>query len=121
MLKISKILYKRIVAQAEEAKDLELNNLSEDIYRMLPKQYEIRNDDEKAISKEELEQIIHQKVWEIFFVVSDFFEHKSLDILKTNEDVKEISEEILNIVTNKLKIPEDHPNYFKDKTPGEIE
>jgi hypothetical protein len=95
MIKLSKELYERVLFAAEEAKELELNDLAEGVVSALGPTYRDQ-DDLASVSQAELKKEIYKTLWKLAFDVAAYHDVKKMNIQNVGSELEILSDYILN-------------------------
>lgn len=101
MNKLSSITYKRLLAQAEEAKDLKLDKLADSILNALGP---VPRDEEEAFefSYAELRDNVRRSLWKIAIDIVAYHDCQKSDVQKIEAAVNELTDEVLATVQTSL-------------------
>lgn len=101
MIKLGKVLYERILAQASEAKELNLTELSDGVLSALGPV--AREDSEDVfISQAELEKEIYKQLWKIAFDIMAYHDAKKVDIQKIGSNLESFSKDLVQSIENSI-------------------
>ncbi len=95
MLKLSKVVHQRLISQAEEAKELKLNNLSENVLSVVGPVPRDENEEQEKILYADLEKEIDKGLWKIAVQIIAYHNAKSADIQKIEEVLGSFKQNIL--------------------------
>jgi len=118
MKKISETMYNRLLAQGEEAKELDNKELASHIFKAIGATY--RDDEEKfEYSIDELETNVKQSLWNSAIEIANYYDLKKVGVEELDEVINLLSENVLNTLKAKMKVSSVFgPN--EPKVPGQI-
>lgn len=117
MIKLNKMVYERLLAQAQEAKELNLDYLGDSLLSVIgpvPRD----GDEEIQISRADLEKEIYKNIWKIALDLISFHDLKAPDIQKLGDNINDISNNLISNLENSLNV-EGKPGVLEPKLPGE--
>jgi hypothetical protein len=94
MNKLNNEIYARLVAQAEEAKELDLTKLAEDVLGAVGSVP--RDEDDFTYSYEELKDNINKTLWKSAMEIVAYHDSKKADIQKIGTTVEHLVEQVLS-------------------------
>jgi len=118
MKKLNKIIYNKLILQAEEAKDKGMTKLASNIFNSIGP---IPEDDSELIeyNQAQLEKDIELDLWKIATNFLKYHDLKSVDAEKLNESIQILAEEFNKELKSCLKIKDKAIGPFEKKLPGE--
>jgi hypothetical protein len=118
MIKLNKIAYDRLISQAEEAKELKLNELADSLLNALGP---IPRDDRDNIifSYDDLKKDIHQSLWKIALNIVAYHDTIHVDAEQVNETLSDLTDKVLQNIEQSLNV-ENQIGPFEPSLPGEI-
>lgn len=119
MIKLNKTVYRRLLSQAHEAKELELDSLADGVLGALGPV--CRDDNESLnISQAELKKEIHKSLWKMALDVVAYHDLKMVDAQKVDTVILALAENFLKSLENSLDV-ENEIGPMEPKLPGESE
>ena len=112
-------VFVRLQAQAEEAKKLGLIKLAEHVEANLPPETWVRDDSEKSITRENLEEQVEASLWHAATSIIDCYNLKHADIVKVNDAIKYLTANFITELKGTLEI-DDFANPDEGPLPGEV-
>jgi hypothetical protein len=116
MLKLNKVLYKKLLLQAEEAKDQNDKKLANAILHTIGSMSE---DEEIEYSYSDLKSDIYEGLWKLSGYLMKYYDLKSVDAEKINSIIEPLSNEFIEILESELEISSSTIGPLEPKTPGE--
>jgi hypothetical protein len=117
MNKLSSITYNRLLAQAEEAKELKLEELADGVLNAIGPAS--RDEEEPFIfSHSDLRDAVHKSLWKIAIEVISYHDHQKSDIQKVGAAIDNLTDNVLNTIHNSLNIV-DHIGPGEPILPGQ--
>lgn len=120
MNKLSSETYKRLVAQAEEAKELQLDELAERVLASVgatPREEE--GMEPFTFSYAELRESVHQSLWKVAVEVIAYHDVGKADIQRIGQTIDELTETVLIAVEESLSasntVGPNEPKLFGEK------
>lgn len=117
MIKLSKKLYDRVLFAAEEAKDLEMNDLADGIISALGPTARDQ-DDPSIFSEADLKKEIYKNLWKLALDIAAYHDVQKMDIQKVGNELDVLSDYIfrdLEMVFGKIGVV----GALDPKIPGE--
>jgi hypothetical protein len=101
MNKLSNVVYKRLLAQAEEARDLKLENLADSVLSALGP---MTRDEEETFefSYAELRNNVHRSLWKIAIDVVAYHDYQKSDIQKIEATITDLTDAVLVAIRGSL-------------------
>jgi hypothetical protein len=115
-MKINTIIYKKLLAQAEEAKEQGLITLSENILNSIGS-YPDEEKEEYTYSK--MKNDIHQDLWKMATRIIHYYDIQSVDAVKLNEELTEACNSMIEGLEGTLKVNSIIKGPSEPKLPGE--
>jgi hypothetical protein len=102
MRKLGQQTYKRLLAQAEEAKELKQTKLADTVLSALGPVFE---ENARAIyTQKELDQTIYQNIWKMSVEVISYHDLTKVDIQKVDGVVNELKSRVIEELEEALKV-----------------
>jgi len=115
MIKLSEVIYNKIVVQAQEAELLGFTDLSSNINNAL-KEANIFDNESYHYSRKELNEDIRCNIWKSAMAVIGYHNLNSVDVGRLSEVIDEMAYKVSNAIEEKLNVTNElGPN---DKLPG---
>lgn len=115
MIKLSEVIYNKIIAQTEEAELLGFHDLANDLSHAV-KGANIVTDDDYSYSRKELDSDIRKNIWKSALAVIGYHNMSSVDLGKLSEIIDEVSDKVSNAIETSLNVENNIGP--KDKIPG---
>jgi hypothetical protein len=113
--KLGKIAYNKILLQAEEARDLGFDKLSNDVFASIGS---IARDEQIVYNEKDLRDDVSKSIWKIAMDVIAYHDLKSIDIQQMDEVINELSDHIVANIENGLGVL-GKIGALEEKLPGE--
>lgn len=115
-MKINPVIYKKLLAQAEEAKEQGFTKLADGIINAIGSY----PDDEKSeYSYSQLQDDIHRDLWKIATRLMYYYDIQSVDALKLEPTLAAWASEMLNSLEESLGVDESLAGTTDPKVPGQ--
>lgn len=117
VIKLNKTIYRRLLSQAEEAKELELTKLADGLLNAIGP---VARDDDEIIqlSHDELTKDIYGSLWKMALDVAVYHDLKMVDAQKMHQVLSGLTDKLLSTLESSLNV-EDNVGAFEPKLPGE--
>jgi hypothetical protein len=115
-MKINSVIYKKLLAQAEEAKDQGLVSLAEGILSAIGS-YPDEEKEEYTYSK--MKNDIYQDMWKMATRLMYYYDIESADAVKLNESLVTLCSEVIDDLEETLKVNSVIKGPLELKLPGE--
>ena len=115
-MKINPVIYKKLLAQAEEAKDQGLVSLAEGILSAIGS-YPDEEKEEYTYSKMKMD--IHQDMWKVATRLMHYYDIESTDAARLDESLMVLCSEIIDNLEETLKVDSVVKGPLEPKLPGE--
>jgi|SRR5579859_186740 len=115
-MKINGIIYKKLLAQAQEAKEKNLTKLAENIYEAIGSYPE---DEITEYSYAQLQEDIQSDIWKIATRLVKYYNVKTLNAEKLDQELVFLADDLLNSLESSLKVDQNQIGIFEPKVPGE--
>ena len=116
MKKLNKVIYNKLLLQAEEAKEFELKKIANGVINAIGS---FPRDEIESFSEKELKQDIYDGLWKLAMNVISYHDLESADIMKINASIEDISGRFINELETTLgvvgKIGPQEPKVFGQK------
>ena len=116
MKKLNEIVYRRLLLQAEEAKERGLHKLADGVLNSLGP---IPEDERVQYSYGELQDDIYKGIWKLAVHVIKFYDVESVDAEKMNEAIETLASKLVDSLEETLAV--DLVGPLDPKVPGELE
>lgn len=117
MLKLNKILYNKLLLQAQEAKEQGDDKLAEAIFYTIGSMYE---DEEAEYSQINLQNDIYNGLWKLSGHIMKYYDLDSVNVENINAIVEPLANDFIEIIESKLGIMPGTIGPLEPKTPGEF-
>lgn len=114
-MKLNKIMYKKLLAQAEEAKEQGFEKLAGGVLTALGPAY---REEEVKYSEKSLKEAIYKSLWNDALLVLAYHDLQSADIQKLDETVKYLTEKVSQELESTLEL-NDKVSDLEPKLPGQ--
>jgi hypothetical protein len=102
MRKLGQLTYKRILAQAEMARELGLDNLTEAVLSSLGAVYE--ENQQATYTQAELEQTVHHALWKTALEVIGYHDLIKVDIQAVERTVQDLKSQVIKELEKTLHV-----------------
>ena len=102
MKKLGQQIYKRLLAQAEEARELKQTKLADMVLSALGPVFE--ENIEATYTQKELDQILYQNIWKMAIEVISYHDITKVDIQKVDQAVKLLKSRVIEELEETLKV-----------------
>lgn len=118
-MKLNNVVYKKLVLQAEEAKEIKLTKLASAVLNGVGAVS--RDEDEKiSFSSSELEESVYNSLWKVAVDILSYHDLESADIQKIDEAVQVLAGKVIREVEGSLSVS-GKIGPLEPKLPGEVE
>ena len=117
-MKINPVIYKKLLAQAEEAKDQGLVSLADSILGAIGP---FPDDEKSEYSYAQMEEDIHRDMWKMATRLAYYYDIKSIDAVKLNDNLVTWCSEIIDNLEKTLNVNSVVKGPLEPKLPGENE
>ena len=117
MLKLNDVLYKKLLLQAEEAKEQNNKKLADAIFHTIGSMSE---DEEVEYSYSDLNSDIYNGLWKLSGYLMKYYDLDSIDAEKINSIIEPLSKQFIEILESELDINSSTIGPLEPKTPGEL-
>ena len=104
MKKINKTAYNKLCIQAEEAKNLNMIKLANNIYSAIGA---LPDEEKLTYSSEELQNDIHKEMWKLATNILHYYDLKSVDAQKLDSTLNVIATYFIEEIKNSLNVDND--------------
>lgn len=104
MKKVNKVIYNKLLAQAEEAKETGMTKLASNILEAIGSYPE---DEVQEYSSDELESDINKDLWKTATNLIKYYEVESVDVEKLNAVLESFAEKLVDELKTTLDIEND--------------
>lgn len=118
MNKINKILYNKLLLQAQEARDQNLSKLSDGIFNCIGSYPADAEDKKEKFSYTDLNSEVYKILWKICGQVMRYYNVNAVNAEKMHQILEDLTEEVIENIEENIDISN---NNFEDKVIGEIE
>jgi hypothetical protein len=115
-MKINPVVYKKLLAQAEEAKSQGFTKLADGIINAIGS---YPNDEKEEYSYNQLQDDIHRDLWKIATRLMYYYDMQSLDALKLDQTLVTWASAMLDDLEVTLNVDNVVAGVTEPKTPGE--
>jgi hypothetical protein len=102
MNKLSKITYERLLCQAQEAKELEMERLSEGLLSALGPMP--RAEEKLVYSHEELQDTVYKALWKVAMEVIAYHDLKSVDAQEIDQVITDCATNVIEAVETSMGV-----------------
>ncbi len=117
MKKISEVAYNRLIVQADEAKQLGLDKLSDVVLKCLSNEVQEKLETYSSLA---LEQDLYEGLWKLAMNVVAYHDSKQVDVSKVDEAISRLATALLTEVEESLGVS-GQVGGLEPKLPGEKE
>jgi hypothetical protein len=114
--KLNSSVYKKLYAQAEEAKLVGLNKLASDIFDVIGP---YADDDKSEYAYSDLKDDVHRDLWRVATRLMHYYDVKSVDAKKLNEIILVLASDTISELENKMNVDPVSVHPLEPKVPGE--
>jgi hypothetical protein len=115
MKKLNKVIYNKLMLQADEAQYLGMNKLAQTIADAVK---DGPREDDMEYSSSEISQDVHAKLWSAALDVLKYHDLESVDASKLDAEVKRLAEEFMSRIESLLDVS-DSNSKLEPKVPGQ--
>ena len=115
-MKLSSIIYNKLLLQAEEAKEHEMTKLASAIEEAIG---EMPSDDKKEYTYNKLQDDIYNDLWKVATKIIAYYDVNSADVSKIDKVLDVYAEKMIDELETTLGVEEVVKGPFEPKVPGE--
>jgi hypothetical protein len=116
MKRLNSVIYNKLLAQAEEAKDQDMKQLASGIMGVLTPMPE---DEFTTYSSDQLNEDIYNDLWKVAANIIKYYDLSSVDAEKIHEAIELSGKTVLGTVCASLNVDPDSIGPIEPKLPGE--
>ena len=117
MTKLNSVVFRKLAAQAEEAKEKGLNDLSEHISSAIGE--ECQDQSVESYAYQQLQKDVHNELWKIASHIMSYYDVESADAEAVHQVVTEVSNNIVEQLKVALRVDDMTIGPREPKVPGE--
>jgi hypothetical protein len=103
MIKLSEVIYNKIVVQAEEAELLGFTDLSKNINQAV-KEANVISDNSYQYSRKELSEDVKCNIWKSALAVIGYHNLNSIDVGRLSEVIDDMADKVSDAIEEKLNV-----------------
>ena len=116
MKKLNKVIYNKLILQAEQAREFNMHKLANNILNTIGSIPKDNSEELEKYAFTELEDDVSNLLWKIAYRVMDYYNLDSVDIKKIESCIDDLSDKVIN----ELKQPMNIEKNFGEKEPKVI-